>query len=110
MKNEYKWIYETLDKDVYSFYDFFPPIRFFHISDDKIYIITYKEIDDKHEIVVLDLQGNILKKDFVRIQSWKYYKYLGEFDLYTINNNKIYELHKNTNTDKWEMHISNFSK
>ena len=108
MKYKYKWIYDTLKKDVYSFYEFFPPIRYFHISNDKIYITTYKESDEKHEIVVLNLQGNILNKTFLKIRSWKYYKFLGELDLYTIHSGRLYELLKNTNTDKWEMHKRNF--
>ena len=95
---------------MYSFYEFFPPIRYFHISDDKIVITTYKKLDDKNEFVVLNLQGKILNKYFLKIQSWKYYKYLGELDLYAIHNGTLYELLKNTNTDKWEMHITNFEK
>jgi len=107
IKKKHKWVYNTLREDVYSFYEFFPPIRCFHISDNQIYVTTYKEVDKKHEIVILDLKGNILKKAFEKIRSWKYYKLLGELDLYTINNGKLYELIKNQNTDIWEIHVKN---
>lgn len=99
------WIYNTLKKDVYSFYDYFPQFKCLHISGDKLYVTTYGKAGQKHEIIVLDLLGRILRKHFTKIKSWKYYKLTGELDLYAIDKGRIYELVKNSNSGAWEILI-----
>ena len=48
MKNQYKLNYPS----------FFPPIRNLVINDNKIYILTYKNLESREEYIILDLDGN----------------------------------------------------
>lgn len=93
-------------KNRLGFYEYFPPMKDFLISDGKIYVQTYKEKDNKHEFIILDLKGNIIKKLFFPLKSVKDYKSVGEVDLYAIKNGKVYELIENLDREVYELHIS----
>ena len=82
----------------------FPPIRNFHIVDDKIYVITYREQGNRCKMLVFDLAGTLLKEVFVS---------LADIDMlipdlynyYTIHGDKLYILRDNPDTGEWELHI-----
>ncbi|UCH98181.1 MAG: hypothetical protein JSV88_15395, partial [Candidatus Aminicenantes bacterium] len=51
---------------------YFPPIRNFFVADQRIYLLTFKEIEGKSELLILDMKGQLLKKvlvPLVRIDS-----------------------------------------
>lgn len=48
MKNQYKMNYPS----------FFPAIRDLVVDDNKIYVLTYKDLDEKEEYIILGLNGN----------------------------------------------------
>ncbi len=77
------------------------PIRYFHVADNKIYVLTFKTRDDKSEFYLLDVKGKFLKKVMVPFAE-------AEFLLaypYTINNGQSYQLQDNPDTGEWELHI-----
>ncbi len=92
-------------KDRIKFPDHLPLIRDFHVTDDRIYVLTHKEKEGKSEMIILNLEGKIQKRTFV---------YLLDIDMliplfynyYVIKNNRIFRLVENTENDKWELHIS----
>jgi len=77
------------------------PIRYFHVANNKIYVLTFKNQDDKSEFYLLNVKGKFLKKVMVPFAD-------AEFLLaypYTINNGQLYQLQDNSDTGEWELHI-----
>ena len=77
------------------------PIRYFHVADNKVYVLTFKSQDGKSEFCLLDVKGKFLKKVMVPFAD-------AEFLLaypYTIDNGQLYQLQDNPDTGKWELHI-----
>lgn len=82
----------------YIFPEYFPAFRTAFLTDDKIYFITYKIVDKKHEIIVTDLRGNILRKTFIPPVP-------NDLLLYTINKERFYYLIENEDEEMWELHV-----
>lgn len=96
-----------LVKDVMKFYKHFPPIRSFFVDDDRIYVTTYKQSGNKQELIVLDLKGNPVKRMFINSRSWQMRKFYGmRVDLFTIKNNRLYELVDNEENETYELHVT----
>lgn len=100
-----------LMKNSMTWYKHFPLIRTCSIQDGRIYITTYHQKDGKHELIILDLKGNIIKRLFVPFKSWREVIYSSmQMDLFTIKNGKLYELVDNEEKEVYELHISDFAK
>ena len=97
-----KQTYEK-SKSFFRFPKYFPPIRMFHVADNKIYILTFKEKDNKNECVILASDGTFIKRAWLPV---------GPFEesviplLYTIKNDKLYRIVENEESEQWELHIS----
>ncbi|UCH97833.1 MAG: hypothetical protein JSV88_13540 [Candidatus Aminicenantes bacterium] len=89
-------------KDQLHFPAFLPVIRNLIVSDEKIYILTYKNKDKKREFHILDLEGKPIKKAMLPLPE------MNPLELYpyTIKNNKLYQLIENENLEEWELHIT----
>ena len=77
------------------------PIRYFHVADNKVYVLTFKSQDGKSEFYLLDVKGKFLKKVMVPFAD-------AEFLLaypFTVNNGQLYQLQDNPDTGEWEVHI-----
>ncbi len=88
-------------KHRFVFPDFLPAIYNMKISDDFIYVLTYKELDAKTtELYKLDLKGRLINKLNVPL------KWNGNTETfpYTISKDHLYQLHKNK-SEKWELRI-----
>ena len=85
-----------------KFPDYFPPIRMFHITDSKIYMMTYKEKDGKNEFVIMDASGKLLKSVFIPVAPFEESTVIVS---YTIKNGKLYHLKDNEETEEWELRI-----
>lgn len=85
-----------------TFPDYFPPIRMFHVTDNRIYLMTYKEKNGKNELVIMDLTGKLLNKVFLPIVPFEESTVLIS---YTIKNGKLYHLKDNEETEEWELRI-----
>jgi hypothetical protein len=89
-------------KDRLLYPEHFPPIRMFHVVDEKIYLMTYTEIDGKNEFIVMDLKGKELKRVLIPIKPFE----KGIFVLnYGICNGKLYLIKDNDEKEEWELHI-----
>ena len=104
-----KNIYETKKKSSFTFYDYFPPMKHFWIDDNKIYITTYRQENNKNELLVLDLKGKLLKRLFLPFKSMQDWRILGAVDPYTFHQGILYELVENQETSLWELHKTNLS-
>lgn len=93
-------------KSWYVFPDYFPVARYFTIRDEKIYIMTYKEEENKKEFLVLDMNGRLLKKVLLPIVSWDIMGVM-PFDFH---GDKLYQLVENPETENWELHVTRISK
>ena len=78
----------------------------FCVSDDKIYSTTYKKKDDKTEMLVLDLEGRILRRLYLPLTSMRPKRGVLRYDLFTVSQDKLYELVQNKDTGKWELVIT----
>ena len=77
----------------YIFPKYFPAYKKLIVNSKKIYAITYKTKEDKQELIILDFQGNILKKTFVPGKKY-----------YNICNNKFYYFIDNEEDEVMEFH------
>jgi hypothetical protein len=103
LRSEYEAFKERL-----KFPSAFPPIRNFHIVDNKIYVITYMEKDNRCKMLVFDLGGKLLKEVFVSLVDINMLiPYL--YNYYTIHEDKLYILMDNQDTEEWELHINPLS-
>ena len=86
----FKGFYERW-QSLFEFSDYFPAMRFMNVSDDKIYILTYKKKEGKNEFLILDLEGKFLKRFYLPVK---------EMDV------QFYPLLENEETEQWELHIT----
>jgi hypothetical protein len=101
-KNDYryKYVYQQ-DKHRIKFPEYFPLIRDLQVANKKIYIITFKSINDKKECYIYDsAEGKFIKKAFIPLAE----KNVQELDPYTIKNGKVYQLVENME-EEWELHV-----
>lgn len=79
------------------------------VSDSTIYATTYKKKDDKTEMLVLDLEGRILRRLYLPLASIRPKRGVLRYDLFTVSQDKLYELVQNKETGKWELVITDLS-
>jgi hypothetical protein len=96
-------------KERLKFPSAFPPIRNFHIVDNKIYVITYKEKDNRCKMLVFDLKGQLLKDAFVSLTDINML-IPDLYNYYTIHEDKLYILRDNQDTEEWELYIEKLGK
>lgn len=77
------------------------PIRYFHVADNKVYVLTFKSQEGKSEFYILAAKGKLLKKIMVPFQDAEFLQAYP----YTIGKGKCYQLVENPDTDEWELHI-----
>jgi hypothetical protein len=73
------------------------------VADGKIYATTYKKKDEKTEMLVLDLEGRILRRLHLPLTSIRPNRGVLRYDLFTVGQDKLYELVQNQATGKWEL-------
>jgi hypothetical protein len=84
-----------------KFKSHFPVIQDMYVKNDRIYVITYKMKNDKTECIVLDLQGNELKRVFISFPMI----YGFDFKLpFYFHNHSYYNLVENEEEEVWEIH------
>ncbi len=75
-----------------SFSDVFPAFKRVVLDNGKIYATTYKRKENKEEVIVMDLKGNIQKTVYVPIA-----------DKFTINDGRFYHLEENEDDEEWDL-------
>ena len=76
------------------------------VSDGKIYATTYKKMDNKTEMLILDLEGRILRRLYLPLASIRPGRGVLRYDLFTVGLDKLYELIQNRETGKWELVVT----
>ena len=97
---DWKDFYLRRLKGLLKFPEYFPVIRNFHVADDRIYVLTYKEDKGKSEWLIMDMQGKLVKKIFLPVS------FMNVLDIYpyTVEGGKLYQLIENED-EEWELHI-----
>lgn len=97
---ETKFYFEMLKPIKIS--DRYPAIREIAAADKKFYVITWKKKEGKSQCLIFDLDGKFLKEIFLPLNS------MDIADLYplAVKNGKLYQLVDNTDTEEWELHIT----
>lgn len=88
-------------KSWYVFPDELPVLWYLRMADDKIYIVTYKTKNQKQEVLVLDVEGKLLKRVFLPLARWDIMGLMP----FTVCNDRLYQLVENEDTEDWELYI-----
>lgn len=83
----------------------YPRIRNFHVMDNRVFILTYKEKAGKSEMLVYSPAGKLLKTVSVPLADLDMLL-PNLYNYYTIKAGKIYKLVENLDDETWELHIS----
>ncbi len=78
----------------------------FCVSDSKIYATTYLKKDGLTEMLVLDLEGRLLMRLFLPLPSIRPERGVLRYDLFTVANDKLYEIVQNKGTGQWELLVT----
>jgi len=73
------------------------------VSEGKIYATTYQKKDNRTEMIVLDIEGRILRRLYLPLTSIRPQRGVLRYDLFTVAQDRLYELVQNTGTGKWEL-------
>ena len=96
----YKNFWESLEKAI-KIPDYFPDYKTFLVSNQKIYVQTFKKKEGSTEFLIFDLEGKYLKTTFLPLE---YQDILTPY-LYAIAGGKLYQLAENED-EEWELRIS----
>jgi len=88
-------------ENMIKFDNYFPAIRNFYVTGNKIYILTYLKKDEKIECFIYDTNWKFYKKVFLPI----YMKNPIRFYPFSIRQNKLFQLTEN-NDEVWEFHVT----
>jgi hypothetical protein len=76
------------------------------VSDKKIYATTYLKKDGLTEMLVLDLEGRVLNRLRLPLPSIRADRGVLRYDLFTVANDKLYEIVQNKGTGQWELLVT----
>jgi hypothetical protein len=86
---------------------YLPMIQDIVVQEDKIYVQTYKRTEGKEEYLVLDIQGNILKRKYLpQMKSAAMFDYhmLGiGIKFYDFYRDYFYYMEENEEEEEWEV-------
>ncbi len=92
----------------YLFRKQFPAFVDFQLDNGKIYVTTHDKKDNLYEIVILNLEGDILRRSF-SLPSELYLRALHDNRLatkeYVIDDDQIYSLKYNEDENRYELHV-----
>ncbi len=93
----------VFQKKIVLFPKYLPAIFKVLFSNDKLYIITYLEKNEKRECYLYNLKGKQIKRIFIPLKI----NSIAHRPLFSIKDNKIYQLIDNEENETWEMQIKN---
>jgi len=79
-------------------------IRDLYAADKKIYIRTYRQVDNKTEFFIYHTNGKFIKKVLLPTLEKDGFEYATYH--YTVGGGKFYLLFENEDTEEWELHIT----
>ena len=74
------------------------------VTDDRIYILTYKKQQENTECLIFDLKGKEQKRVYLPLPQ----VYGTEIPIFGILNNCFYYLVENEDEETWELHVKKF--
>ncbi|MCK5220262.1 MAG: hypothetical protein KAR14_01670, partial [Candidatus Aminicenantes bacterium] len=89
------------NKHLLKFAEYFPAIQVFQPYDDKLYVTTYNEKEDKTEFIVFDNKGKFVDQVWLPIVRRDIQSYMP----FTVSKNILYRLIENEDEEEWELHI-----
>lgn len=97
---------EFLSQQKYLYPEFFPPIRYLHGEDRKLYIRTYDRRNRTEKYIILNSEGKFLKE--IWLPAPKKVEFLvqmqGDKNFFSIHKGHYYYLRLNEDDDTWEVH------
>lgn len=87
-----------------------PLLHQYCVSNDKIYVTTNKKKEDKTEMIILDLEGHILRRLFLPLTAKQPERGVLRYDLFSVDQEKLYEVIKSSKTGKWELLITDLKQ
>lgn len=102
-------LYEHLRQNG-RFKDWFPAINHFQLDDGKVYVITNRMRDGNHELLILDLEGRLLKTLFLPLRSMSPSRTILRFDPYVIHQGKLYEMVRPEPTGSYELWVTDLEQ
>lgn len=88
-------------KNNIEFPGYLPLMKDYRVSEDRVYVISYKQENKKYESFIFNLNGKLLKKTLIPLID----KDILEVYPFTIKNGKIYQLIENEDNEEWELHV-----
>jgi hypothetical protein len=87
------------------FPQYYPAIRSFKMGDNRIYVVTWIQRDQKTECVILETKGKVTKRVYIPL------KYVDDLEIYpfTFKGSRLYQLVENED-EEWELHITDISQ
>lgn len=80
------------------------------VSDSKIYATTYTKKGDLTEMLILDLEGRFLQRLFLPLTSIRPERGVLRYDLFTVSQDRLFELVREKNTEEWRLLITDLSR
>ena len=91
---------EQYYKKLIKYPEYFPAITNHILDGDKIYVLTRRQVHDKREIFIFDLEGKIIDRKLVSFTM----RSNNIWNPMTIHDNHLLQFIKNENTGKWELY------
>jgi hypothetical protein len=98
-------LYEEISQNA-RFKKDYPIINHVDIDSGKLYVTTERRRDDKHELVILNLEGRILKTLFVPLKSMNRARRILRFDPYVVHRGELYEIARNDSSGVYELLVT----
>ncbi len=89
------------NKHLLKFAEYFPAIQVFQPFEDKLYVTTFNEKEDKTEFIIFDSNGKFVDQVWLPIVRRDIQSYMP----YTVSKNLLYRLIENEDEEEWELHI-----
>jgi len=106
LEKQQAWLYGVAN---FKFREYYPAFMSFKIADNKIYVATYVEKENLHELIVMNLKGDILMRKFVFPLGPSSDRLYNNFFIlrrtYDIRGDRIYYLARNETTGSSEVRI-----
>jgi len=87
-------------KHMFVFPEYFPSLLTVTVSNDIVYLITFKRENGKYETFLYDCNGKLIKKTYI---DFKLRNGIAPYP-FLIRNGKAYQLIENEDNEVWELH------
>ncbi len=81
---------------------YYPAVKEIIAADNRVYVLTWKTIDEKTECFIFDFTGKLLANTLLPIEN----NDTPGFNPLAVKNGNLYHLEKNENKKTWELHIA----